>query len=196
MEHGHVKVELVVNTIRVCSSHVKVHAARAEHRARATVSDRVFFAQNANADAAFQHDDVFRKESFVVLHRIFHVVEECFYARDKRIRHVIAAATRSKEVRRKARTCHFFEHVVNHFTFFEAEQEASLSAKVTAKATVEHQVRGDAAQFLEHHTDVFATERNAHVHALFKSNHDAQVVLDGGQIVLTVRHRDVLQVAH
>ena len=196
MEYGHVKVELVVNAIRVCTAHVKVHAASAEHRTRATVSDRVFFAQNSNADAAFQHDDVFRKESFVVLHRIFHVVEECFYARDKRIRHVVAAAAWSKEVCREAGACDFFEDVVNHFTFLETEQEASLSAKVTAKATVEHQVRGNAAKFLEHHADVFATERNAHVHALFKSNHDAQVILDGGQIVLTVRHGDVLQVAH
>ena len=124
------------------------------------------------------------------------MVEECFYARDKRIRHIVAASARSKEVCRKAGTCDFFEHVVNHFTFLETEQEARLAAKVTAKATVEYQVRGYAAQFLEHHADVFATERNAHVHTLFKSNHDAQVILDGGQIVLTVRHGDVLQVAH
>ena len=85
---------------------------------------------------------------------------------------------------------------MDHFAFLEAEQQAGLSAQVTAEAAEEHQVRSNSAQFRKHHADVFALFGDAHVHAFFKGNHDPQVVLDGRQVVLAVGHRDVLQVAH
>lgn len=85
---------------------------------------------------------------------------------------------------------------MNHFTFLKAEQQAGLSAKVAAKAAEEHQMTCDTSKFAEHDADVFLSFGNADVHAFFQSKNYAKIVLDGGQVVLTVRHTDVLQVSH
>ena len=194
--HGHVKLQLVINAIGVGLTDVEVDAAGTKYRAGASVSDGVFGGENADALAAFEHDDVLRKESFVVLHCAFEVLEESLDAVDKVFGNVEAAATRSKEVGGEARPGDFFENVMDHFAFLEAEQQAGLAAKVAAEAAEEHEVAGDSAEFRKHHADVFALFRNADVHAFFKCNYDSQVVLNGRQIVLAVRHRNVLEVTH